>query len=160
MEILSALVGAIIGALLTALLANHFSQRERKIQTQIQTTLSLYQQYQSTEMLTSRIKADDTLSRQKLDTKISLSLEELHGKLEQEDWFHISRVLHFFEYVSILHKEKYLDEHLMKSTLGDYFDYWYGHYFRTLRHASLRKGAHDEWDKHFEYLTTVLSIKP
>ena len=130
-EILAAVIGALVGAILTFL----YTKKEYDRQMKIHTTLSLYEEFQSTDMMGHRLIADAILKENRDKTKLSFS--QLHqSTVEFDKWHATSRVVHYFEKASILYREKYLDRKLANKLLGRYFQYYYIEYLQELAKLS------------------------
>jgi len=93
-------------------------------------------------MLLSRIKTyqifEDNI------TELSLGFNNLHTKIGNDDWFHVSRIIHFFEKFCIYYNSGSLDVDLSKDVLDRYFVYWYEKHLKTLAIASLNRDF-TEW---------------
>lgn len=157
MELVAALVGAIIGSVVTALLTYFFARREQQHQSRVQTTLNLYSQYQSNEMVTSRGLADRNLRQINLAANPK-DYRELYSMLDYEDYLHVARVIHFFEQVGVLHKTKNLDEAIVKETIAPYFAYWYQRHLKYMEAVSSAKQVRTDWSDAIGYL--VEHLKP
>lgn len=141
----SAIIGGIIGlvgVLVGAWLAAQFSVQQQQRQNKIQAVLDLYSEFQSESMLDSRIKAFSELEANAQD--LSLGLSRLQSCLEADKWFHVSKVIHFFEKYAVYYNAECLDNSLSKETLERYFVYWYRKYFKVLVKVSLEQ-ENDEW---------------
>lgn len=132
------LVGVFIGAWLAATLSVRQQQRQNKIQA----VLDLYSEFQSESMLESRIKAYSDLEANAQDLPLGLSRLQTH--LGASKWFHVSKVIHFFEKYAVYYNAECLDDSLSKETLERYFVYWYRRYFKVLVKVSLEQEI-DEW---------------
>lgn len=138
MELIAALIGAIVGSFASALLTSFYMRQEQRKQIQIQTTMNLYNEFQSKNMLASRIKADKLLDENRSSER-PLSFMGLHKELDEENWHHLTLIVHFWEKFSVLYQSNYLDNKLARTFLGRYFDYYFSRYFKALGRESLEK---------------------
>jgi len=152
--------GAVIfGALVSVLISTIFSRRELMIKTRIVTTLDLYKQYQSNDMVTSRNMADKILKENEARQE-PLSYNELYNVLPVEEYDHIARILHFFTQIADLHKLKYLDNKLVNETFARYFKYWHETHFHRLWQISKEKGEPPrEWIEPMNYLAKQMNLQ-
>jgi hypothetical protein len=127
----------------TAAMTSHYTRRDQAQQHRIQTTLGLYWQFQSSEMLTSRNKAEKILSENAMRKQPS-TVWQLYETLEPEEYSYVSDVFHFFEQMAVLHQLGYLDEKIVEATLSKYFHYWYEKHFEAIlsRSAQARESLH------------------
>ncbi|MCU0492899.1 MAG: hypothetical protein MUD01_15010 [Chloroflexaceae bacterium] len=158
MEFLSGLIGAIVGAVFGALATSYFTGREQQRQNQILTTLRLYEQYEMTDMLQSRIKAT-ALFKQALESKSPLSIRELMATTSPEEWQHMSRLLHFFEQVAVLFEADYLDKKLFQVTLAVPFREYYKKYIQPLDRIAIQREEQDfRWTQPVRRLAEKLEL--
>lgn len=151
-------VPIIFGALVSVLISTIFARRELMVKTRILTTLDLYTQYQSNDMVTSRNKADKILKENEAREQ-PLSYNELYNTLPVEEYDHIARILYFFTQIADLHKLKYLDDKLVKATFARYFKYWHQTHFHRLWEISKQKGEPErEWVGPMTYLAKHLRL--
>ena len=136
MEILSAIIGALIGSITSAFFTLYYSLWEQKRRRQLETTMSLYQEFHSSNMINNRIKTDSLL-KQKITNNISYM--ELYDELSIEDWLPISSLLHFFEKISTYHENGYLDNKLVKAFFSTYFSYYYDTFLKKMNEISKQK---------------------
>ncbi|KOP23045.1 hypothetical protein AMR41_28305 [Hapalosiphon sp. MRB220] len=134
MELLTGLVGVLLGAFLTAF----FTRRESKRQAKINTTLKMYERFQS--ILSSRIIADQLLDKN-FALEHPLTYQQLKTSLSLEDWQHISTTRHFFNELGLLYKTGYLDTRLARVLFAPTFKYWYEKYFLPLEVNPVIKDA-------------------
>ena len=132
------LIGVFVGAWLTARLSVQQQQR----QSRIQVVLNLYSEFQSESMLESRIIAFNTFEAN--ISELPLGFGNLHSRVGSDDWFHVSKVIHFFEKYAVYDNQNCFDKSLSKVTLERYFIYWYKKYFKTLVKTSLEQ-EFEEW---------------
>lgn len=151
--------GAVIfGALVSVIISTFFSRRELMIKTRIVTTLDLYKQYQSNDMVTSRNMADKILKENEA-RECPLSYSELYTTLPVEEYDHIARILHFFTQIADLYKLKYLDTKLVNQTFSRYFKYWHETHFYCLWQISKERGEPQrEWVEPMDYLAKQLKL--
>ena len=69
---------------------------------------------------------------------------KLYGN-DEDNWLHISQVIHFFERYAICYDLEYLDSKLANATLKRYFENWYKKYLNTTFEDHRQKGETDEW---------------
>lgn len=151
-------VPIIFGALVSVVIGTIFGRRELMVKTRILTTLDLYTQYQSNDMVTSRNKADKILKENEAREQ-PLSYNELYNTLPVEEYDHIARILYFFTQIADLHKLKYLDDKLVKATFARYFKYWHQTHFHRLWEISSQKGEPErEWVAPMTYLANHLKL--
>lgn len=157
-EFINSIAAVIIGALVSVVISTLFARREQMRKIQIETTLRLFEQYQSNEMVTSRNKANKLLSENKKQPR-PLSYGELYDRLPSEEYDHIARILQFFTQVAVLHRAKYLDHKLVHASLGRYFEFWYGQHFELLWRISKEKGEPArEWVEPMAYLAKEMKL--
>lgn len=120
-----------------------FTHIRQQQQNRIQTSLNLYSEFHSESMLKSRIEADSIF--EKNTSELPLDLIELRGKLEKDDWLHISKIIHFFEKYAVCHNLKYLDDAFAEATLRRYFIHWYKNYLYIIVKNHLDNSS-DEWN--------------
>ena len=136
MELLAAFVGGflgMVGAFAGVWLANRYQSRAQKRQTLRDTTVALYTELTSVEMLTSRMKASKILDPI-ISSHKPLSITELGLNVDSdfEDWFHVARVLAFFQKLGLYLRAGYLDEELARELMGDAAMLWCDHYLSYL----------------------------
>jgi len=136
MELLAAFVGGflgMVGAFAGVWLANRYQSRAQKRQTLRDTTVALYTELTSVEMLTSRMKASKILDPI-ISSHKPLSITELglNVDCDFEDWFHVARVLAFFQKLGLYLRAGYLDEELARELMGDAAMLWCDHYLSYL----------------------------
>lgn len=136
MEALAELIGGflgLIGAFAGVWLANRYQSRAERQQVLRDTTISLYTELTSVEMLTSRMKASRILD-EIMRKQGKLTITELATKVDTdfEDWFHVGRVLTFFQKLGLYLQAGYLDEELARELMGDLVMLWYDHYLSHL----------------------------
>lgn len=145
-NITSALIGGLIGlvgAFVGAWFANQLSIKAQKRQTEERLTFDLYAEFQSELMLKSRIEACKVFEENIAD--LPLGFKHLRQKIGNEDlWFHVSKVIHFFERYAVYYNTNLIDKSLSKSTLDRYFIHWYKKYLKELVKNSLEQD-YDEW---------------
>jgi hypothetical protein len=148
----------IVGALVSVIVSTLFARREMMVKTRILTTLDLYKQYQSNDMVTSRNMADKILKENQARPE-PLSYNELYNTLPLEEYDHIARLLHFFTQIADLHKLKYLDTKLVNETFARYFKYWHETHFHWLWQISKDKGEPPrEWIEPLNYLAKQMNL--
>jgi hypothetical protein len=130
------LLGVVIGTWFTA----YLSIEQQKRQSRIQLVLELFSEFQSREMLESRTEAGDTMKNHA--TAMSQGLAKLRQVVAEDEWLHISRVVHFFETFAIFYTTDNLSRDLARSTLGRYFTSWYEPRIKPLANASLQNEDH------------------
>ena len=144
-NITSASIGGAVGlaaAFLGASLTAQFNTQQQQKQTRIQVALSLYAEFQSESMLESRIVACNVFEAN-VDN-LSLGFKNLRERIGSDEWFHMSKVIHFFERYAVYYNKGFLDKDLSESTLEEYFKYWHKKYLDKLVENSLKPGS-DEW---------------
>lgn len=151
--------GAIIfGALVSVVISTFFARRELMVKTRIVTTLDLYKQYQSNDMVTSRNMADKILKENEARQE-PLTYTELYNVLPVEEYDHIARILHFFTQIADLYKLNYLDTKLVNQTFTRYFKYWHETHLHRLWQISQAKGEPPrEWIEPMNYLAKQLKL--
>ncbi|NJR39936.1 MAG: hypothetical protein HC781_15330 [Leptolyngbyaceae cyanobacterium CSU_1_4] len=142
----SAVIGGIIGLMgvfVGSWLAARFSVQQQQRQNRVQALLNLYSEFQSESMLESRIKAGAAFDSNISD--LPLGFSNLRQKIGDSNWFHVSKVVHFFEKYAVYYNSNCLDTNLTKVTLDRYFIYWYNnHSLKLLVKSSLERDF-DEW---------------
>lgn len=161
MELLAAFVGGflgMVGAFAGVWLANRYQSRAQKRQTLRDTTISLYTELTSVEMLTSRMKASKILD-EIVRKHRRLPISELGANVDAdfEDWFHVGRVLAFFQKFGAYLRTGYLNEELARELMGDIVLLWHDRYLANLvmdaeptqigQNVSLNNTSLDEWLK-------------
>jgi hypothetical protein len=137
LELISAFIGGffgVIGAFLGVWFANYYERKAQKLQQQQDTTIALYTEFNSDDMIKSRIKANKLLGENR-DRSNPFTLTEMSRTLDPEDWYHISKVFTFFEKFGIYLETDNLDKDLTKQLLGRRFLYWYEKQIRDLMTA-------------------------
>lgn len=132
------LAAAFLGASLTA----QFNIQQQQKQTRIQVALDLYAEFQSESMLESRIVACNMFEAN-VDN-LSLGFKNLRERIGSDEWFHVSKIIHFFERYAVYYNKGFLDKDLSESTLEEYFKYWHKKYLNKLVENSLAQDS-DEW---------------
>lgn len=118
MEFVTGLIGVFVGAFLSAF----FTRQESKRQTRINTTLKMYERFQS--ILSSRLIADQLLEKN-LAAPHPLTYTELKRSLSPENWQHVSRTRSLYNELGLLYRAGYLDVKLAKLLFAPTFQYWY-----------------------------------
>jgi len=155
-EVIYSLISAIFGAIIGSLVTSFFASKEQRRQNQVETTLNLFERFQSSDMLLSRINAEEIFSKN-LQLEQPLSYAQLKEKLDVSDWQHISKVLHFYEQFSSLHQTKYLDNVLAASLIGTHFVSWYNRHLRIMERISQSRDAREfRWSQHIAHLVEWL----
>jgi hypothetical protein len=131
------LAAAFLGASLTA----RFNIQQQQKQTRIQVALDLYAEFQSESMLESRIVACNMFEANL--NNLPLGFKNLRERIGSDEWFHVSKVIHFFERYAVYYNEGFLDKDLSKSTLNRYFICWYSKHLKQL--AESKEKDSDEW---------------
>ena len=151
--------GAVIfGALVSVVISTIFARREEMRKTRVLTTLALYTQYQSNEMVTARNNADKIL-KENAARDHPLSYNELYNTLPVEQYDHIARILYFFTQIADLYKLHYLEEKLANATFARYFKYWHETHFHGLWEISHQHGEPDrEWVEPMNFLARKLNL--
>lgn len=127
MEIWLTLLGGIlgiVGAFAGAWFGNQYERRARKFQAQKDTTISLYTEFHSAEMIKARIRVRNLLSGD-LKRDPALSLNQIREIVSPEDWYNFSLVVTFFEKFGVYLQNNYLDKDLVRNLLEGDFTYWY-----------------------------------
>lgn len=135
----SGLLGVILGAVLGGILTYIFSTRERSNQNQIETTLKLYERYETPEMQSSRALAIHLLG-ENLRIEKPKTFRQLKESAGQASWYHLMKVCQFFEQVSVLQKAHFLDDKLLKATLANTFTNWFVGYLNPMFELSEKTG--------------------
>lgn len=95
------MMGALATFVLFNLLLGEYEKRQQAQQTRTQLTIGLHTEFQTSDMLQCRIRAEGILSHNGgLDRP--LNTDELYNAIHKEqkretEWFAVSRVLHFYE---------------------------------------------------------------
>lgn len=124
------MVAAAVTFVLLNLIVGEFEKRQQREMTKTQLTIGLHTDFQSSDMLRARIRAENILvenARSKSPLNTEALYEKLHKQQKQEDdWLCVLRVLHFFENLGKLHLAGALSPSLTKeffeSYLKDYFE--------------------------------------
>lgn len=144
-DILSAVLGGVIGLIgvfVGAWLTAQLNVQQQQRQNRIQVVLDLYSEFQSEAMLTSRIKAYAIFEANVAD--LPLGFENLRQRIGSDDWFHVSKVIHFFEKYAVFYNSDCLDTSLSRVSLDRYFVYWYNKHLKALARTSLER-EFEEW---------------
>ena len=148
----------IVGGLVTVMVTAYFANRQEMEKIRIETTLHLFAQYQSNEMVTSRNQANKIL-RENKTREHPFSYGELYLQLPSDQYDHIARILQFFTQVALLHRSKYLDRKLVQASLGKYFEFWHNEHFDMLWRISKEKGEPPrEWVEPMAYLAKEMKL--
>jgi hypothetical protein len=142
-ELLSAVIGALIGSISSAIFSLYYGLWNQKRRRKLETTVTLYQEYQTHSMLSCRIKTSKLLRQSLID--FNLSYVELYHRLSTDDWLAISTSLHFRERLAVYHKVEYLDNKLAKALFSDSFSSDYDGFLKVLNRISIQKGHIDEF---------------
>jgi hypothetical protein len=121
------LVGGLVGVYIGALLqhrANHACMCR-------DTTLQLYDRFDDSDLVESRIHADRILAAN-ASAPQPQCYSELYASLSRDEWQHISRTRHFLDQVGLLHRIGYLDKAIAGPLFGGYVNYWVDRYFASL----------------------------
>jgi hypothetical protein len=137
LTVILSLLSAIAGASLNMLFNRLLARRQNKIQN----TWRVYHDFQSKEMLDSRHRASETL-RANVAKQNPLSLNELKAS-NYEEFYHISRVVHFIEMMVTLSKHNQVDTKLLKNLLGDVLQPWYDE--KLLAHYAIERRSASPW---------------
>jgi hypothetical protein len=132
MEIIIALVSAFLGAIASAYFANNANLKQNRIQT----TLQMYSDFQSQDMLETRHQAEKFIMENR-----ELSLSQL-SSINEHQFRYVSLIIHYFEQLSILKKHGYIDKRLLKGLFGRYYIFWHKNYFQ---HLFEKEYLHSEW---------------
>ncbi|MDB5584678.1 MAG: hypothetical protein JWR80_9854 [Bradyrhizobium sp.] len=99
----------------------------------IKSTIELHSEFHSESFTKARVSADKSLKAWIEDAatnKKALSeLYQTYSKCNLDDWLNISRTLHFFERIAILHKSKLLHDSLCRKLFGRYLQHYQTQYF-------------------------------
>ncbi|MBW4444766.1 MAG: hypothetical protein KME10_26950 [Plectolyngbya sp. WJT66-NPBG17] len=161
-ELISALVGGIIGSISSAVLTYVFTNIQQQHHARVQTTIQMYEKYQSSEMLLARIKAERVLYENRQQLK-PLSYTEIYHETyanHDENWLYVSRIVHYFEQIAILHQEKFLEERLFRSSIAPYLRFWYNEYFGIVYDTSIKNKEDTDWCSGMLYLLEYLDSEP
>jgi hypothetical protein len=153
-EFISALIGGVIGSISSAVLTYVFTNIQQQHHARVQTTIQMYEKYQSSEMLLARIKAERVLYKNRQEPN-PLSYTEIYHETytnHDENWIYVSQIVHYFEQVAILHREKFLDERLFRSSIAPYLQFWYKEYFELVHDTSIKKKEDTDWCSGILYL--------
>nr|MDT0664859.1 hypothetical protein [Micromonospora sp. DSM 115978] len=124
-------VGAVAGAALTAYVAARRTARATQDKAVVDTTLQCYQEFLSREMREARVKAEAVLRRNE-ESAEPKSFDQLASTCDIESWEAVTRLVHYFEQVAVLHSLGSLDLTVARRTLGPYFVRYYDHYLDAL----------------------------
>ena len=170
--VLSAVLSAIFGGVVAwfvsrsvnAKLAEHQRQinaDQAKDQRKLQLVLDLYTEFQSREMLEARTEAAMIIAVH--GDALSQGFAVFRSRLKDDnEWFQISRIIHFIEKLAIFYIQQDLDKGFADKTLMRYFRYWY--ITKNLKAAIQYAAGHedDEWHAFVEPIVMLadnLSIK-
>lgn len=141
-NLISALIG-LVGGLIGVVIGAYCQRRVTHSQLCRETTLHLYDRLDDSDILESRIRADQLLS-----TNAALdqpqTLVELYGSLPREDWRHISRTRHFLEQIGLLRRIGYLDEKLAVPLFSNFVNYWIDRHFGPLEDLEMKRRTGSE----------------
>ncbi|WP_067840377.1 hypothetical protein [Nocardia lijiangensis] len=126
-ELLAAILGAIIGSALGGYISYVVQTQAVARSERMLRTLRLYEEWQDTEMLTARIRANWILERN-FTAESPKSFSQLSSALleaqKEEDWIAVSRVVHFFELVAMLLDAGELHRPTFRRLFDRYVAYW------------------------------------
>ena len=128
---LGVVVGAAAGSVVTALVAARRSTKRAQGRAVVETTLECYQEFLSREMRESRVRAEAVLRRNE-ESAEPKSFGHLASTCGIEDWEAVTRLVHYFEKVAMLHSIGSIDLTVARRTLGPYFVRYYDHYLAAL----------------------------
>jgi len=123
-ELWAGLAVTILGAVIGVVLSAHYAQRAESQRTRIVTTLDLYQNFQSDQMLRCRIRGSRVLMENEAAEEPS-SFCELNREIDAESRYQVSRLIHFFEMLGALGNLRYLDRNLVRELFQEYFEFYY-----------------------------------
>lgn len=102
----------------------------------LQNTFDLNLRFHSTEMLKTRTVANVKFKYAE-SKRMKFTIENLRKNLE-EDFFHISNLMHFFEQVHLFRKGNLIDEKLARELFYRYFCY-FNQFFKKIRESYTNK---------------------
>jgi hypothetical protein len=139
----------IAGAFAGVWLANHYERRMQREKEKRDTTMSLYVEFQSPEMLQARIIARHVFARN-LKKKKPLTISILGEKLDKDEWHSVSVVITFFEKLGVFLKNDYLDKKLARNLFKYDFNWWYSTYMEKFVKSDDKLKA--AWSQSIEYV--------
>jgi hypothetical protein len=152
MEIWLTILGGtfgIVGAFAGAWIANRYERRMQREKEKRDSTMSLYVEFQSPDMLHARIIARDVFT-QNLEKKKPLTIDEMRKKLDTEKWHSVSVVITFFEKLGVFLENDYLDKKLARSLFEYDFNWWYSGYIEKF--AKIDDKLEAAWSQNIEYV--------
>jgi hypothetical protein len=114
----------VIGAIVGAFIAFLYNRRLAGVKV----AFDLHTEFHSESLLRSRIETDKALRRAITEQKRK-TLDAIKESCATEEWFHVSRVLHFFEKLSLANEYKLVPRDICLSLFGHYIDYFRSCYF-------------------------------
>jgi hypothetical protein len=126
-QLLAAVLGAVVGSILGGYMTFKAQATAAVRSSRTDRTIQLYEEWQDAPMLAARITANIVL-RENHSSPAPRSFSGLYelllGEGRDDDWFRVSRVIHFFELMGALKHEGELDSELFWDLLGRYVEYW------------------------------------
>ncbi|CAG1010409.1 hypothetical protein ANRL4_04186 [Anaerolineae bacterium] len=155
LTILGGVLG-IAGAFAGAWLANRYERRGQREQEKRDSTIKLYEEFQSPDTLQARIVARSVFT-ENLKKDCPLTINEMRENLDPVQWHAVSVVITFFERLGVLLKNDYLDQKLTKSLFAYDFSWWYGSYIeRFVKEDDKIEAA---WGQYIEYASRWLTME-
>jgi hypothetical protein len=155
---LAGFAGVLIGVILTAIFQSYLNITQLRRQT----TFELHRNFDSPDLLQSRISADRLLTDNSQSPQPK-SYSELYKTLSNDEWKHISCTRHFFDQLGLLKKINYLDDRIANLVFSDYVNYWSDKYFKKLEsleenYASINQSEAMKWRVSSDELKKIFPI--
>lgn len=152
MEIWLTILGGvfgIVGAFAGAWLANHYERRMQREKEKRDTTMGLYVEFQSPDMLHARIVARYVFT-ENLKKASPFTINEMREKLETDEWHAVSVLVTFFEKLGVFLKNDYLDSKLTRSLFEYDFNWWYNGYIERI--VKIDDKLEAAWSQNIEHI--------
>jgi|YNPBryBLVA2012_1023415.scaffolds.fasta_scaffold64367_1 hypothetical protein len=133
-------IGTLVGASITWWVTSRVAKT--------QVVFDLYREFNSDPLLTSRHKAQNSLS---LFDKSPVTLDQMFSTLSADERAHIWNIVHFYEKLYLFIKYKRCDTKFVPALFGEVFFWWYLNCFEMKlipiqdREASIRLKALKTW---------------
>lgn len=117
------IVLSLLSAFVGASLNNLYNRLHVRKQNRLQTTLRVFEEFNSKEMFESRQQAYDLLKKN-LSCEYPLPLNDLSSKFDSREINHVFRVLYFFEKLVVLDRYRQLESSLAWRLFDIVYSYW------------------------------------
>jgi hypothetical protein len=146
-EMVAAITGAVLGTAVAASVTIFYeTMRERKNR-----SLDLIDEYNSPEFLTIRNEAG-TVFRKNIKSNLKMGWNELHEKIESEEWRSISKVIHYYKKLNFLTELGEVNIIYLSSFFSCEFWHWYNEYFKAIDGYSNENEKEANFESLFKYI--------